>query len=98
MLVRSARVPRGRGHALLAAYTPTGGFRKFRLVESPVMEPELAARFPDIKTYRGQGVDDPAATANVRLDVAPQGFHAMVLLTPEGDYFIDPYSRGDVDR
>ncbi|MEI7658321.1 MAG: reprolysin-like metallopeptidase [Phycisphaerae bacterium] len=74
---------------------PDGGFTRFRLVESPVMEPGLAARFPDIKTYRGQGVDDPAA--NVRLDITPQGFHAMVL-TPQGDYFIDPYSKGDVNH
>jgi hypothetical protein len=74
---------------------PDGGFTKFRLVESPVMEPGLAAQFPDIKTYRGQGVDDPAA--NVRLDITPQGFHAMVL-SPRGDYFIDPYSQGDVNH
>ncbi|MCX5691750.1 MAG: M12 family metallo-peptidase, partial [Planctomycetota bacterium] len=74
---------------------PDGGFATFRLVESPVMEPGLMAQFPDIKTYRGQGVDDPAA--NVRLDMTPQGFHAMVL-SPEGDYFIDPYSKGDVNH
>lgn len=74
---------------------PQGGFATFRVVESPVMEQGLMDRFPEIRTYRGQGVDEPAAT--LRFDLTPQGFHAMVL-SPEGDYFIDPYSRGDINH
>ncbi len=73
---------------------PDGGFERFLVVEAPVMEPELAARYPEIKTWRGQGVDDPMAS--VRFDRTLHGFHAMVM-TGTGSYFIDPHSRGDVE-
>ena len=54
------------------------------------MAPQLAAKYPDIQTYQGQGIEDPSAIA--RLDVTPAGFHAMVSGL-HGRYFIDPAVR-----
>lgn len=71
---------------------PDGTFSRFRVEESPIFEPALAAQYPDIKTYRGQGIDDPAATA--RFDLTPQGFHSMIL-SPSGTILVDPYAAGD---
>src|SRR5689334_11435524 len=45
--------------AVLALPLPDGSFGRFRFVQSPIMEPGLAAKFPAITTYLGQGLDDP---------------------------------------
>lgn len=71
---------------------PDGTTQRFRVVEAPVMAPELARRYPDIRTYLGQGVDDPTAT--LRCDLTPRGFHAQVL-RGSGAVYIDPFRRGD---
>ena len=72
--------------------TPGGGFERFALRESPIMEPALAARHPDIKTYSGRGIDNPAAT--IRADVTPLGFHASVR-GPGGAWYVNPYYQRD---
>ena len=66
---------------------PDGGFERFEVVESPVMEPALAAAHPEIKTYTARGVDDP--TASARLDLTPLGFHASVR-SATGAWYVDP--------
>lgn len=69
---------------------PYGGFEKFVIVESPIMEPELAKKFPEIKTYAGYSMQNKANT--VRFDFTPAGFHAMIF-SSNGTFFIDPFSN-----
>jgi reprolysin-like metallo-peptidase family M12B/K319-like protein len=77
---------------VLALPLPQGGFQRFRIEDSPIMEDALAAEFPELRTFKGQGLDDPTAT--VRFDWTPSGFHAMVL-SARGTLFVDPRSKGD---
>ncbi len=89
----SARYPRRKVE--LSLPMPSGGiFARFEVEEIAFMHPALAARYPEIKTYRGRGLDDPRAT--LALDVTPAGMHAQIR-TGDGAIYIDPYFR-DNDR
>ncbi len=77
--------------AIMTFPMPDGSFQRFAIVESPVMGPELAAAWTHIRTYAGQGIDDPTAT--VRFDISPVGLRAMILSADE-TVFIDPAKRG----
>ena len=83
----------GAAPLVLALPRPDGSTARFALREAPVMEPALAARYPQLKTYAGVGLDD--ATATVRLDLSPQGFHAQVLAGSSQSFLIDPASPTD---
>jgi hypothetical protein len=72
---------------------PEGGFSRFRVVESSIMEPGLAKRYPMLKTYLGQGIDNPTATA--RFDLTTRGFRAQVIANTHTSY-IEPIQPGDL--
>jgi len=77
---------------LISLPLPDNSFETFAIVESPVMAEELAARYPQIRTYLGQGTFDKRS--RVRFDLTPAGFHA-ILFTTNGTVYIDPYSKGE---
>lgn len=70
----------------LAMPMPNGGAKTFEVVESPVMAPGLAARYPSIKTYKGWNPDNPGET--IRFGYGPKGFYGT-LLTARGAVYID---------
>jgi hypothetical protein len=75
---------------------PNGTMAKFRVWKTVTMDAALAARFPEIQTFAGQGIDDPFAT--LKFDYNPYfGFSAQIL-TINGDVYIDPYARGNTDN
>jgi hypothetical protein len=70
-----------------------GEMERFRVVEAPVMHPDLAARYPAIKSYAGQGIENPTST--IRFDLSPEGFHAMILSPDRPTVYIDPLNTND---
>jgi len=75
---------------------PDGSFQQFKVVEAPVMHPDLQAKYPTLRSYAGQGIDDPQAY--FRGDFTLKGFHGMIMSPEHSTVFIDPYAAGDVEH
>ena len=74
--------------------TPSGELARFRFEEAPILSEELSRQYPEIRTYRAQGLEDPALTS--RFDLTSSGFHAIVF-SPGGTWLVDPFpGEGDV--
>jgi hypothetical protein len=78
---------------ILTVPMPDGTFARLAIEESPILSPEMQRLHPEIRTYRGEGVDDPTMTA--RLDTTPLGFHGMVM-SDRGTAYIDPSNTPNV--
>lgn len=67
----------------------------FRMVEYEMMEIELAATYPNIRTYRGISISNPYRT--IRADWTENGFRA-VIRDLDGTMYIDPFQRNDLSH
>ncbi|HEX8269897.1 MAG TPA: zinc-dependent metalloprotease family protein [Flavobacterium sp.] len=68
-----------------------GKMNHFRIYEAPVMHPDLAASFPDSKSYVGVGVENPADV--IRFSTTMFGLHTMTLSNKTGTSYIDPFTK-----
>ncbi len=75
---------------LITLPTASGGTEQFRVFDNPTMDPELAARYPEIKSYVGEGITNPNAT--VYFSISPLGFQSMTLSADRPAEFIEPYT------
>ena len=80
----------GQSNLIISFPTAYGTLKQFRVMESPIMHADLAAKYPMIKTYAAQGIDDPTST--MRFSITQFGLHAMVLSGTHCANYIDPYT------
>lgn len=73
---------------------PDGSMEVFEVVESPIMMPGLAAKYPHIKSFKAYGTRHKTIVA--RFDYSHKGFFAAIH-TPQGMVNIDPYADGNTD-
>ena len=88
----------GRRDYRLQLPMPDGRLESFVIAESPILAPVLAARYPQIKSYRVFATADGEASG--RISMTPRGLQAMIF-TPEGRVFVtsaDPASSDPVYR
>ncbi|WP_431608872.1 reprolysin-like metallopeptidase [Chryseobacterium sp. 'Rf worker isolate 10'] len=67
-----------------------GKLEKFQVWEYSNMAPELQAKFPDIRSYVGTGLEDPSVY--VRFSLSPVGFSSMTTRSGISE-FIEPYTE-----
>ena len=80
---------------LLSLPSPDGKISVFEIVKYEMMEPELAAQYPHIQTFKGYNIDDPSE--RIRLDWNELGFHAMVR-SRKGVWMINPVRIGEKEE
>jgi len=68
-----------------------GELQSFRIVDASNFAPELQQRHPDIRSFAGQGIDDPTAVA--RFSTSPYGVHVMISSATRPTVYIDPYTK-----
>jgi len=81
----------GNSNVIVAFPNSDGQLEHFRVMEASVMHPKLSAKYPNIKSYAGQGIEDP--TARIRFSISPLGVQSMRLSANRPASFIEPYTN-----
>ena len=71
--------------------TPDNSYSKFLIKETSNFHPKLAEKYPMIKSYTAQGIDDPNATLS--MSDGAGGIHITVSSPDKETYFIDTASK-----
>lgn len=81
---------------IISLPNPEGGFSDYQVYQNTTMHPDLAANFPEIRSYNAVNINNNKEV--VKLDITPQGFHAMILSPDKETIFIDPYTKGNLNN
>ena len=76
-----------KSNVIVSFPNTNGKMERFRIIEASVMDAVLQVKYPEIRSYAGQGIDDP--TAIIRFSVSPNGFQSMVLSANKNASFIE---------
>ena len=96
----------GKSSNVIALPNAEGKLETYSIMDTQIMHPELAAKFPSIHSYIGQSLETPGKYA--RFTVSNAGFHAQIFSAGEPTRYIDPldydktvyieYSRADMEN
>jgi subtilisin-like proprotein convertase family protein len=80
----------GKSNLIIELPNSEGILEHYRVMETPIMEDGLALKFPMIKSYAAQGIENPSAIA--RFSVTQFGLHSMTMSSGQSTSFIDPFT------
>lgn len=69
----------------------TGKMENFKVAENSNFDPELASKYPDIKSYIGEGKENPAS--KVYFSISSLGLSSMEIYGDKSAIFIQPYTK-----
>src|SRR5512134_482964 len=81
---------RERHSTVISLPNAEGQLERFEVFEASNFEPDLQARYPEIRAFSGRSLADPSSM--LKLSLSPQGIQSMVFRTGEVSEFIEPYS------
>lgn len=81
-------ITKKHSNAIITLPTVEGKMEKFEVHENSVLAPELAAKFPEIKSYVAVSLENPSVRAY--LSSSPLGFKSMTLYPNHEAVFIEP--------
>ncbi|MEB3801108.1 fibronectin type III domain-containing protein [Flavobacterium columnare] len=85
------RFSRSTSATIISLPNSEGNLENFRVYENSNMDPALQAKYPQIRSYIGIGIDNPTSTAY--FSISPLGFKSMTLNAGKSASFIEPYSK-----
>jgi chitodextrinase len=85
-----ARFSFAKSNVVVSFPNADGQLERYQIFESSNMDPALAARYPEIKSYVGQGVDN--RTSTIYFSLSPLGLQTMVVKADQSAEFIEPYT------
>lgn len=83
--------PGEKSEIIISFPNSEGKMENFKVRENSNFDPQLAAKYPDIKSYVGEGLGDSNTT--VYFSVSPLGLSSMEIYGDKSAVFIEPYSK-----
>jgi len=68
-----------------------GKMENFKVRENSNFDPVLAAKYPNIKSYVGEGLEDSGST--IYFSISPLGLSSMEIYGDKSAVFIEPYTK-----
>lgn len=83
--------PNRQSDVILRFPNADGVLESYRIEEASTMTPDFQALFPNIRSYSGQGIDNP--TAVIRFSISEEKGLSSMVLSEKKTVFIEPYTN-----
>lgn len=80
-----------KSEKIITLPTANGKFQNFKVYEKSNFVPALAAKYPEIKSYVGESIENPSDV--VYFSVSPLGLSSMEIKADQSAVFIEPYTK-----